>query len=111
MKQFSTSLPPFAHVPSSVLLLRKPAQGRTPPSFGGFKDLCGSTLLLNALVHVSDFGTMGCFDWMELLLRLDAEAAVDAGSEFIITPVMLPDVIEWCKRNATLFASRMLKLH
>merc|ERR1740139_1912571 len=26
----------------------------------------------------------------------DAANAVDAGSEFIITPVMLPDVIEWC---------------
>ena len=26
----------------------------------------------------------------------DAENAVDAGAEFIITPVMLPDVIEWC---------------
>jgi 2-dehydro-3-deoxyphosphogluconate aldolase / (4S)-4-hydroxy-2-oxoglutarate aldolase len=30
----------------------------------------------------------------------DAERAMDAGSEFIITPVMLPDVIDWCaKRN------------
>merc|ERR1712151_1185585 len=30
----------------------------------------------------------------------DAAAAIDAGSEFIITPVMLPDVIEWCaERN------------
>merc|ERR1719362_611532 len=26
----------------------------------------------------------------------DAQQAIDAGSEFIITPVMLPDVIEWC---------------
>jgi Entner-Doudoroff aldolase len=30
----------------------------------------------------------------------DAENAIDAGSEFIITPVMLPEVIEWCaERN------------
>lgn len=30
----------------------------------------------------------------------DAERAVDAGAEFIITPVMLPDVIGWCaERN------------
>merc|ERR1712151_109581 len=29
----------------------------------------------------------------------DAAAAIDAGSEFIITPVMLPDVIEWCKER------------
>jgi Entner-Doudoroff aldolase len=27
----------------------------------------------------------------------DAKRAMDAGSEFIITPVMLPDVIEWCR--------------
>jgi 2-keto-3-deoxy-6-phosphogluconate aldolase len=24
---------------------------------------------------------------------------MEAGSEFIITPVMLPDVIEWCKER------------
>lgn len=30
----------------------------------------------------------------------DAERAIDAGAEFIITPVMLPEVIVWCsKRN------------
>jgi len=35
-----------------------------------------------------------------ILTTEDAEKAVDAGSEFIITPVMLPDVIEWCaERN------------
>lgn len=27
----------------------------------------------------------------------DAADAMEAGAEFIITPVMLPDVIEWCK--------------
>jgi 2-keto-3-deoxy-6-phosphogluconate aldolase len=37
----------------------------------------------------------------------DAEAAVDAGAEFIITPVMLPDVIQWCAgRNIVIAPGR-----
>eukprot|EP00593_Proboscia_inermis_P000057 CAMPEP_0171293464 /NCGR_PEP_ID=MMETSP0816-20121228/1722_1 /TAXON_ID=420281 /ORGANISM="Proboscia inermis, Strain CCAP1064/1" /LENGTH=258 /DNA_ID=CAMNT_0011764343 /DNA_START=13 /DNA_END=789 /DNA_ORIENTATION=+ len=35
-----------------------------------------------------------------ILNTQDCENAIDAGSEFIITPVMLPDVIQWCaERN------------
>ena len=34
-----------------------------------------------------------------MFFSASAENAVDAGSEYIITPVMLPDVIEWCKER------------
>merc|ERR1711935_1203365 len=54
----------------------------------------------NCLEHLSDFSQkydgdvmIGCGTIMNIE---DAERAVDAGSEFIITPVMLPDVIQWC---------------
>jgi len=54
----------------------------------------------NCLDHLSDFRKkydgevmVGCGTIMN---TTDAENAVDAGAEFIITPVMLPDVIEWC---------------
>ena len=29
----------------------------------------------------------------------DAEAACDAGAEFIITPVLIPEVVEWCAQR------------
>jgi 2-dehydro-3-deoxyphosphogluconate aldolase / (4S)-4-hydroxy-2-oxoglutarate aldolase len=68
---------------------------------GGFK-ICEFTLTTpDCLQHLSDFRTkydgkvmIGCGT---ILTIQDAEAAIDAGSEFIITPVMLPDVIEWCR--------------
>lgn len=68
---------------------------------GGFK-ICEFTLTTpNCLDHLSDFRQKYDGDVMigcgTILTIADAEAAVDAGSEFIITPVMLPDVIEWCK--------------
>ena len=67
---------------------------------GGF-EICEFTLTTpDCLQHLSDFRTkydgkvmVGCGT---ILTIADAEAAIDAGSEFIITPVMLPDVIEWC---------------
>ena len=71
---------------------------------GGFK-ICEFTLTTpDCLSHLSDFRTkydgdvmIGCGTIMNIE---DAENAIDAGSEFIITPVMLPDVIEWCaERN------------
>mmetsp|Transcript_3727 Transcript_3727/g.5574 ORF Transcript_3727/g.5574 Transcript_3727/m.5574 type:complete len:253 (-) Transcript_3727:295-1053(-) len=67
---------------------------------GGFK-ICEFTLTTpDCLDHLSDFRKRYDGDVMvgcgTILTIEDAEKAVDAGSEFIITPVMLPDVIEWC---------------
>jgi len=67
---------------------------------GGF-EICEFTLTTpNCLDHLSDFRQkydgkvmIGCGT---ILTIDDAKAALDAGSEFIITPVMVPDVIEWC---------------
>lgn len=67
---------------------------------GGF-EICEFTLTTpDCLHHLADFRQkydgkvmVGCGT---ILTIADAEAAIDAGSEFIITPVMLPDVIEWC---------------
>ena len=69
---------------------------------GGFS-ICEFTLTTpDCLEHLASFrqkydgkGVMvGCGT---ILTIADAERAIDAGSEFIITPVMLPDVIGWCR--------------
>lgn len=68
---------------------------------GGFS-ICEFTLTTpDCLQHLSDFRAkydgkvmVGCGT---ILTIQDAADAMEAGSEFIITPVMLPDVIEWCK--------------
>jgi len=70
---------------------------------GGFK-ICEFTLTTpNCLEHLADFRQKYDGDVMigcgTILTPDDAAAAIDAGSEFIITPVMLPDVIEWCKER------------
>lgn len=70
---------------------------------GGFK-ICEFTLTTpSCLDHLADFRQkydgkvmIGCGT---ILTPEDAAAAIDAGSEFIITPVMVPDVIEWCKER------------
>lgn len=71
---------------------------------GGFK-ICEFTLTTpDCLQHLSDFRSkydgkvmIGCGT---ILTIGDCENAIDAGSEFIITPVMLPDVIEWCRERS-----------
>lgn len=72
---------------------------------GGFKIVEFTLTTPNCLEHLSDFRKryddgdvmVGCGT---ILSPEDAEKAIDAGSEFIITPVMLPDVIKWCaERN------------
>jgi len=67
---------------------------------GGFKIVEFTLTTPNCLEHLSDFRQKYDGDVMvgcgTILNTEDAEKAVDAGSEFIITPVMLPDVIEWC---------------
>lgn len=70
---------------------------------GGF-EICEFTLTTpDCLHHLSNFRQkydgkvmIGCGT---ILTIEDAQAAMDAGSEFIITPVMVPDVIEWCKER------------
>lgn len=67
---------------------------------GGFKIGEFTLTTPDCLDHLADFRQkydgevmIGCGT---ILTIEDAEKAIDAGSEFIITPVMLPDVIEWC---------------
>jgi 2-dehydro-3-deoxyphosphogluconate aldolase / (4S)-4-hydroxy-2-oxoglutarate aldolase len=68
---------------------------------GGFKIVEFTLTTPNCLQHLSDFRTKYDGDVMvgcgTIMNTKDAEDAIDAGAEFIITPVMLPDVIEWCK--------------
>jgi len=67
---------------------------------GGFKIVEFTLTTPDCLDHLSEFRQKYDGDVMvgcgTILTIEDAEKAVDAGSEFIITPVMLPDVIEWC---------------
>ncbi|KAL3924446.1 MAG: hypothetical protein SGILL_001043 [Bacillariaceae sp.] len=68
---------------------------------GGFKIVEFTLTTPDCLEHLSDFRQKYDGDVMvgcgTILNVQDAENAMDAGSEFIITPVMLPDVIEWCR--------------
>jgi 2-dehydro-3-deoxyphosphogluconate aldolase / (4S)-4-hydroxy-2-oxoglutarate aldolase len=70
---------------------------------GGFKIVEFTLTTPNCLDHLTDFRQKYDGDVMvgcgTILTIQDAEAAFDAGAEFIITPVMLPDVIEWCKER------------
>ena len=70
---------------------------------GGFRNVEFTLTTPDCLQHLSDFRAkydgqvmIGCGT---ILTPDDAAAAMDAGSEFIITPVMLHDVIEWCKER------------
>ena len=67
---------------------------------GGFKIVEFTLTTPDCLQHLADFRAkydgnvmVGCGT---ILSPDDAARAMEAGSEFIITPVMLPDVIEWC---------------
>lgn len=70
---------------------------------GGFKIVEFTLTTPDCLQHLSDFRQKYDGDVMvgcgTILTPDDAADAMDAGSEFIITPVMLPDVIEWCKER------------
>ena len=68
---------------------------------GGFKIAEFTLTTPDCLHHLSDFrskysGTDVMIGCGTILTIQDAKLAMDAGSQFIITPVMLPDVIEWC---------------
>merc|ERR1719221_131596 len=71
---------------------------------GGFK-ICEFTLTTpDCLDHLANFRKKYDGDVMvgcgTIMNTDDAERAVDAGAEFIITPVCLPDVVGWCaERN------------
>jgi Entner-Doudoroff aldolase len=68
---------------------------------GGFKIVEFTLTTPDCLQHLSDCRAKYDGDVMvgcgTILSPEDAANAVEAGSEFIITPVMLPDVIEWCR--------------
>jgi Entner-Doudoroff aldolase len=70
---------------------------------GGFKIVEFTLTTPDCLQHLSDFRTKYDGDVMvgcgTILNTDDAANAMEAGAEFIITPVMLPDVIEWCKER------------
>jgi Entner-Doudoroff aldolase len=71
---------------------------------GGFKIVEFTLTTPDCLQHLSDFRAKYDGDVMvgcgTIMCPEDAANAMDAGSEFIINPVMLPDVIEWCaERN------------
>lgn len=67
---------------------------------GGFKIVEFTLTTPGCLDHLADFRKKYDGDVMvgcgTILTVEDAEKAMDAGAEFIITPVMLPDVIQWC---------------
>jgi len=67
---------------------------------GGFKIAEFTLTTPNCLDHLSDFRakydgevSIGCGTILNIE---DAKNAVDAGAEFIITPVLVTDVVEWC---------------
>ncbi|CAB9514936.1 KHG/KDPG aldolase [Seminavis robusta] len=68
---------------------------------GGFKIVEFTLTTPDCLDHLADFRAKYDGDVMvgcgTIMNPADAERAIDAGSEFIITPVMLPEVIEWCR--------------
>merc|ERR1712232_549821 len=89
-------------------VLRTPTSEACPKAMqaaidGGFKIVEFTLTTPDCLQHLSDFRSKYDGDVMvgcgTILTTEDAENAMDAGSEFIITPVMLPDVIEWCKER------------
>ena len=101
---FDRVLQTFANI-RACAVLRTPTSEACPKAMqacidGGFKIVEFTLTTPDCLDHLSDFRQkydgkvmVGCGTIMN---TDDAERAVDAGAEFIITPVMLPDVIEWC---------------
>lgn len=100
----SRVLQTFAEV-RACAVLRTPTSEACPKAMqacidGGFEIVEFTLTTPDCLTHLSDFRSrydgkvmVGCGTIMNVG---DAERAIDAGAEFIITPVMLPDVIQWC---------------
>jgi len=103
-EDYARVLRTFAEI-RACAVLRTPTSEACPPAMqacidGGFEIVEFTLTTPDCLSHLSDFRSrydgrvmVGCGTIMNVG---DAERAVDAGAEFIITPVMLPDVIRWC---------------
>jgi len=103
-EDYERVLQTFAEI-RACAVLRTPTSEACPKAMqacidGGFKIVEFTLTTPDCLDHLQDFRKkydgdvmVGCGTIMNVE---DAERAVDAGAEFIITPVMLPDVIEWC---------------
>mmetsp|Transcript_36522 Transcript_36522/g.87087 ORF Transcript_36522/g.87087 Transcript_36522/m.87087 type:complete len:256 (-) Transcript_36522:179-946(-) len=101
---YNRVLQTFAEI-RACAVLRTPTSEACPKAMqasidGGFKIVEFTLTTPDCLQHLSDFRAKYDGDVMvgcgTIMNTTDAENAVDAGAEFIITPVMLPDVIEWC---------------
>lgn len=106
-ENFEAVLDKFAQI-RACAVLRTPTSEACPKAMqaaidGGFKIVEFTLTTPDCLHHLADFRQKYDGDVMvgcgTILNTDDAAAAMDAGSEFIITPVMLPDVIEWCKER------------
>jgi Entner-Doudoroff aldolase len=107
VENFNFVLDKFAQI-RACAVLRTATSDACPKAMqaaidGGFKIVEFTLTTPNCLDHLSDFRAKYDGDVMvgcgTILTTDDAERAIDAGAEFIITPVMLPDVIEWCKER------------
>lgn len=105
--KFESVLDKFAEI-RACAVLRTPTSESCPKAMqaaidGGFKIVEFTLTTPDCLQHLSDFRAKYDGDVMvgcgTILTPEDAASAMEAGSEFIITPVMLPDVIEWCKER------------
>jgi 2-dehydro-3-deoxyphosphogluconate aldolase/(4S)-4-hydroxy-2-oxoglutarate aldolase len=103
-EDFDRVLQTFANI-RACAVLRTPTSEACPKAMqacidGGFKIVEFTLTTPDCLDHLSNFREKYDGDVMvgcgTIMNTDDAERAVDAGAEFIITPVMLPDVIEWC---------------
>jgi len=104
---FESVLDKFAEI-RACAVLRTPTSESCPKAMqaaidGGFKIVEFTLTTPDCLQHLADFRSKYDGDVMvgcgTILTPGDAADAMEAGSEFIITPVMLPDVIEWCKER------------
>lgn len=103
-ENYDAVLDKFAQI-RACAVLRTPTSEACPKAMqaaidGGFKIVEFTLTTPDCLEHLSNFRSKYDGDVMvgcgTIMNTDDAERAMDAGSEFIITPVMLPDVIEWC---------------
>ena len=107
-ENYEAVLDKFAQI-RACAVLRTPTSEACPKAMqaaidGGFKIVEFTLTTPDCLEHLSNFRSKNDGDVMvgcgTIMNTDDAQDAMDAGSEFIITPVMLPDVIEWCaERN------------
>jgi Entner-Doudoroff aldolase len=86
-------------------VLRTPTAAAAPPAMtaaidGGFQIAEFTLTTPGCLDCVSDFRSkldgkvmVGCGTVMDIP---DAKAAIDAGSEFLVAPVLVPELVTWC---------------